>query len=62
MCCTYFLSVAPISLTYHRVDNFIPGKMEELGFGYAALQKLNPRLIHASVSGMHIICPITKLS
>lgn len=30
----------------------MPGKMDELGIGYDQLQKVNPRLIHAAVSGM----------
>ncbi|KAJ5666616.1 hypothetical protein N7462_011025 [Penicillium macrosclerotiorum] len=33
------------------VDNFIPGKMEELGIGYRQLCDVNPSIIHASVSG-----------
>ncbi|RMJ28081.1 CoA-transferase family III [Aspergillus sp. HF37] len=33
------------------VDNFIPGKMEELGFGYEAMRQVNPSIIHASVTG-----------
>lgn len=36
---------------FNSVDNFIPGKMSELGIGYDQLQKVNPRIIHASVSG-----------
>jgi CoA:oxalate CoA-transferase len=33
------------------VENFRPGTLERLGFGYEALRALNPRLIYASVSG-----------
>ncbi|KAJ5522716.1 hypothetical protein N7513_013289 [Penicillium frequentans] len=33
------------------VDNFIPGKMDELGIGYKTLSGINPSIIHASVSG-----------
>lgn len=33
------------------VENYRPGVMEKLGFGYEELKKLNPRLIYASSSG-----------
>ncbi|KAJ5599041.1 hypothetical protein N7450_000108 [Penicillium hetheringtonii] len=33
------------------VDNFIPGKMDEMGIGYEKLRSINPSIIHASVSG-----------
>ena len=33
------------------VENFRPGVMERLGLGHLELQKLNPRLIYASISG-----------
>lgn len=33
------------------IENFRPGVMEKLGFGYEALKKLNPRLIYCSLSG-----------
>ncbi len=33
------------------VENFRPGVMERLGFGYDAVHEANPRLIYASVSG-----------
>ncbi|HEX9188931.1 MAG TPA: CoA transferase, partial [Vicinamibacteria bacterium] len=33
------------------LENFRPGTMERLGFGYATLRKLNPRLIYCAVSG-----------
>lgn len=33
------------------VENFRPGVMERLGFGYKALQALNPQIIYASCSG-----------
>lgn len=34
-----------------RVDNFIPGKLEELGLGYKVFAETNPSIIHASISG-----------
>ncbi len=33
------------------VENFRPGVMNRLGFGYEALSKLNPGLVYASISG-----------
>ena len=33
------------------VENFRPGTMERLGYGYEQLRVVNPRLIYASVSG-----------
>lgn len=32
-------------------ENFSPGTMDRLGFGYEALQKINPALVYASTSG-----------
>src|SRR5260370_15207394 len=34
-----------------RVENFGPGALDRLGFGYAALSKINPRLIYATIKG-----------
>ena len=34
-----------------QVENYVPGKLAEMGFGYEDCKKLNPRLIYASVSG-----------
>lgn len=33
------------------VENFRPGVMERLGFGYESLQALNPQLIYCAISG-----------
>jgi CoA:oxalate CoA-transferase len=33
------------------VENYRPGTMEKLGFGWPRLQELNPRLVYAAISG-----------
>ncbi|KIY65768.1 CoA-transferase family III [Cylindrobasidium torrendii FP15055 ss-10] len=33
------------------VENFIPGKLAEMGLGWEDCTKINPRLIYASISG-----------
>ncbi len=33
------------------IENFRPGVMEKLGFDYASVQKINPKIIYASVTG-----------
>ena len=33
------------------VENFLPGKIDELGLGWSVVKELNPRIIMASVSG-----------
>jgi len=33
------------------LENFRPGTMERLGFGYERLRRLNPRLVYCSISG-----------
>jgi len=33
------------------LENFGPGVLERLGFGYPALKQLNPRLVYASIKG-----------
>ena len=42
------------------VENFRPGVMERLGFGYAALCAINPRIILASASGFGQLGPDAK--
>src|SRR5713101_6776326 len=33
------------------IENYRPGTMERMGFGYDTLQRLNPRLIYCSITG-----------
>ena len=33
------------------LENFRPGTMERLGFGYESLRRVNPRLVYCSTSG-----------
>lgn len=33
------------------LENFVPGKVEELGIGYDTVSKINPAIIYASISG-----------
>lgn len=33
------------------VENYLPGKLEQLGLGYEDLKKINPKLIYASITG-----------
>lgn len=35
------------------VENYIPGKLDEMGLGYADLSEINPRLIYASITGKY---------
>lgn len=42
------------------VENFRPGVMERLGFGYEALREINPRIVYASGSGFGPKGPLVK--
>ncbi|KAL4894877.1 CoA-transferase family III domain-containing protein [Aspergillus ambiguus] len=42
------------------VDNFIPGKLEQLGLGYDVFKSANPSIIHASISGYGATGPYAK--
>ena len=36
------------------VENFVSGKLAEMGLGYEECRQLNPRLIYASITGMAV--------
>ena len=40
-----------VKLTDVVVENFLPGTMDRLGLSYEILQKINPRIIYASLTG-----------
>ena len=42
------------------VENYIPGKLASLGLGWEDCQRLNPKLIYASISGRYAIS-ITRI-
>ncbi|MTI71661.1 MAG: CoA transferase [Firmicutes bacterium] len=42
------------------VENFRPGTMEKLGFGYEDIKKINPSIIYASMSGFGHTGPLSK--
>ena len=43
------------------IENFTPGAIGRLGFGYDAVKKYNPRIIYCSVSGYGQTGPYSKL-
>lgn len=64
MLCTLYRDMIMTITDSSRVDNFIPGKMDEMGIGYERLSRDNPSLIHASISGaktVHTKSANTKL-
>ena len=42
------------------VENYRPGVMERLGFGWEQLQEINERLIYASINGVGSVGPYAK--
>ncbi|KAL8287341.1 hypothetical protein RQP46_003793 [Phenoliferia psychrophenolica] len=42
------------------IENYVPGKLEELGLSYEACKAINPRLIYASITGYGQTGPFAK--
>ncbi len=54
------MSIHHLQTLIFRVDNYLPGKLDELGIGYSVLSKINPKIIHASISGYGTSGPYEK--
>ena len=35
------------------MENYVPGKLEELGLSYEICKAINPKLIYASITGQY---------
>jgi succinate--hydroxymethylglutarate CoA-transferase len=33
------------------IENYLPGKLDEMGLGYEDIKKVNPAIIYASITG-----------
>jgi succinate---hydroxymethylglutarate CoA-transferase len=42
------------------VENFVPGKLDELDIGYEKLKTVNPKLIYCAVTGFGSVGPYAK--
>jgi succinate--hydroxymethylglutarate CoA-transferase len=42
------------------VENFLPGKADKMGIGYAALSAINPSIIYGSISGYGATGPLSQ--
>src|SRR5580765_2739373 len=42
------------------IENFAPGAIERLGFGYDVVQKINPRIVYAQIKGFAPDGPFAK--
>lgn len=42
------------------VENFVPGKLDELDVGYETLSRLNPQLIYCAITGFGPTGPYAK--
>lgn len=67
ICCLVYFGVNTLSVALHcvfcqlakvcdvLVENYLPGKLNEMGLGYEELSKVAPQLIYCSITGEHNI-------
>lgn len=42
------------------VENFLPGKLDQLEVGYDRLKKINPKLVYCAITGFGPVGPYSK--
>lgn len=49
-----FFQLAAISDVF--VENYVPGKLAEMGLGYEDVDKIAPHIIYCSITGISTLC------